>query len=451
MEARDAGRLRTWLSDPRVADVDPLVIGALRKRLAADEPLLIHVQPHGSLVVYEPRGDASRRVLELDRDGAVLTTIRWNEDGGLAHAWVRIADDSWVMIEPRAAYAVPWGMCDRLWHAVHPSASAQVPLTLFEALAYDAIERIPVVLEPARLPAGAGAAVLNLVAALAADAGRSRLAYRGPYPTEQLFLTLLESFRYRAAEATPAAVSPLHTFMAGDLDWSPAPHERACPAAGVTVHLRERVEKVVWRERLYYRPDWQGVHRHAPRRVRDADGAIVCSLWALGAPIEDHLRLDARATTVEFVAPPRPALPPRPWPEALRAGVASAAAALGAAPLAPFVREIAERSELRWASLDGDLVVAERSRLSVSHALREALRRRLAAATTRAERLALSLTAITEIAHLIGDPLRSRAQSHLAALPEEAQTKLLIQTPDTLAEDAARIAAAVESLLTDTA
>jgi len=395
-----------------------------------------------------PGGGPPRRVLELDRNGAVLGELRWTGDGRLAHAWIKIADDSWVMIEPRATYQPPWGLCDRLWHAVHPTAAAHVPLTTFEALAYEAIDRIPVLMEPARLPAGAGAAVLNLVAALAADQGRTRIDYRGPYPTEQLFLVLLESFRYHGA-----GEDPLAAFMAGRLEWSPAPHERACPAPGVTVHLRGRVEKVVWRERLYYRPDWQGVHRHAPRRVHDADGAVVCSLWALGEPIEDHLRLDPEGRSVEVIAPPRAALAPRRLPPAIFAGVASAAAALGAAPLAPFVREIAARCEMSWCSLDGDLVALDRNQLRISHALRETLTRRLQAAPTRAERLALALAAITELAHLAADPLRARAQSHLASLPPEAQAHALTHTdPEaTRTADARRIAEALEALLTDTA
>jgi hypothetical protein len=407
-------------------------------------------EPHGTVVVREspPGGGPPRRVLELDRNGAVLTELRWTEDGRLAHAWIKIADDSWVLIEPRATYQPSWGLCDRLWHAVHPTAAAHVPLTTFEALAYEAIDRIPVLLEPARLPAGAGAAVLNLVAALAADRGCTSLEYRGPYPTEQLFLVLLESFRYH----TTTEDDPLAAFMAGRLEWAPAPHERACPVPGVTVHLRGRVEKVVWRERLYYRPDWQGVHRHAPRRVRDVDGTVVCSLWALGEPIEDHLRLAPNGTTVAVIVPPHASLPPRRLPPAILDGVASAVAALSAAPLAPFVREIAAAYNLTWSSLDGHLVTAERTHLRISHAFRQTLARHLQGATTRAHRLALGLAALTELAHLLGDPLRARAQSHIASLPPEAQSHALTETdpPEARANDAKKIAEAIEALLADT-
>lgn len=468
MKASDADRLRAWLTDPSVADVDPLTVARLRERLAEDEPSLVTREPHGTVIVRERRraGGPPRRVLELDRNGAVLTVLRWTEDDRLGHAWIKIADDSWVMIEPRAKYEPSRGLCDRLWHAVHPAAAAHVPVTTFEALTYEAIDRIPVLMEPARLPAGAGAAALNLIASLAADAGSSRLEYRGPYPTEQLFLTLLESFRYHPAKPPPVSspppaadivladpADPLAAFMAGRLAWAPAPHERACPAPGVAVHLRGRVEKVVWRERLYYRSDWQGVHRYAPRRVRDVDGAVVCSLWALGGAIEDHLRIDPNGATVEVIVRPRSTLPSRRVPRAILDGVASAAAALSAAPLGPFVREIAAACELTWSSLDGDLVTAERTHLRISHALRHTLARHLQGATTRAQRLALGLAAVSELAHLLGDPLRARAQSHLASLAAEAQAHALTHTDsaDTRASDAKRIAEAIEFLIADTA
>ena len=468
MKARDAERLRAWLADPHVADLDPLTVGRLRQRLDDGEPLVLDTLPHGTLVVREPprEGGFARRVLELDRTGVVLTTLGRRDDGALAYAWIKIADDSWVMVEPRAAYESPWGMCDRLWHAAHPSAAAHLPLTLFEALDYEAIDRIPVLLEPARLPAGAGAAVLNLIASLAADAGRSRLDYRGPYPTEQLFLALLESFRYESivasaarpgptvgdvSSAGPGSGDPLAGFMAGRLHWKPAPHERACPVPGVTVHLRGRIEKIVWRERLYYRPDWQDVHRHVPRCIRDADGAVACSLRALGEVVEDHLRLDTHGTVVEIVAPPPLALPARPLPHAVLVGIRSALAALGAAPLASSLREIVERCELRWASLDGELASVERTRLTLSHALREHLGRRLQAASTRRERLALGLAAVTEFAHLLGDPLRAQAQSRLATLPPQTQADALSRrdSQEQRATDARNITAAVESLIAD--
>ena len=453
MKAGDAGRLRAWLADPSVADVDPLTVGRLRARLAAEGDVKpsIALGPHGTFVAREPSpaDGVPRRVLELDRHGTVLSTLRWAEDGRLATAWIRIADGSWVMIEPRATRQPPWGLCDRLWHAPHPAAPAPVALTVFEALAYEHIDRIPALTEPARLPPGAGTAVLNVVAALAADAGRARLVYTGPYPTEQLFLALLESFRYCTAETDPLAA-----FMAGRVEWSPAAHERVFLPSGVVVQLRGRVEKVVWRGRVYHRPDWQQVERHAPRRVRDVGGAVVCSLWALGGAVEDHLRLDPGGTTVSVIAPPPPGpLTPRPLPASVLAGVTSAAAALGAPPLAPLVREAATECQLVWAALEADFVAVDAARLSVSHAFREALSRRLRAAAARDERVAIGLAALLELVQLLGDPLRNRAQTRAAALPPDAQARLLTGagSAEEGADDARRIVEAIEALIAEAA
>jgi hypothetical protein len=352
------------------------------------------------------------------------------------------------MIEPGATRESPWGSSDRLWHAAHPSAADPTSLTIFESLSYERVDRIPVLAEPGRLPPMAGATVLNLIAALAADGGGSRLVYRGPYPTEALFLTLLGSFRYHTNEADALAA-----FVSRRLEWSPAPHERVCPGAGVTVRLRGRVENVTWHGRAYHRPDWQGLERHAARRVRDVDGAVVCSLWALGEVIEDHLRLDPDAMTVDVIAPPARDAAPSRLPPTVMAGVAAAAAALGAPPLAPFVREVGAACELAWAPVDHDLVAVDGTHLRVSYALRDTLVRRLCAADTRAQRLRWGLATVTELAHLFGDVLRSRAQAHVADLPPDVQARVVAEpeTADDGAEDARHITAAVETLLTDMA
>jgi hypothetical protein len=185
--------------------------------------------------------------------------------------------------------------------------------------------------------------------------------------------------------------------------------------------------------------------------VRDDGGRVRCSLWALGGVVEDHLRLDPDGTSVEVIAPPPIVRPPRPLPPAVGAGVAAAAAAFSAGPLARFVRESGGRCELWWTALDGQLVAAERDRLGVSYALREALHRRLRDASTRADRLAVALAALTELAHLFGDPLRARAQTHLASLPADLQADALArpEASDASADDARRIAGAVEALLAD--
>ncbi len=215
----------------------------------------------------------------FDRHGNPVSELAWAADGSLERASVRLPDGSWLSIEPRATTAAPWGLSDRVWRAVQFPESrgwSGEPLTIFEALDWTRIDRIPPLAEPGRLPPGGGTAVLNLIAELAREQGATRLAYRGPYPTEQLFLALLESFRYEPEHAP----DPLTAFMAGDLAWTPAPHERLFGAGGLFVQRRGLVEKVVFGGAAYYRPDWQSVTRHAPRRVRDVPEGVLCSLWA---------------------------------------------------------------------------------------------------------------------------------------------------------------------------
>ena len=63
----------------------------------------------------------------------------------------------------------------------------------------------------------------------------------------------------------------------------------------------------------------------------------------------------------------------------------------------------------------------------------------------------LGLAAVTEMAHLVADPLRARAQSRLAALSPEIQRHRLATSQTAEAADARRISEAIESLIADTA
>ncbi|MBI1737543.1 MAG: hypothetical protein HYR51_20420 [Candidatus Rokubacteria bacterium] len=298
--------------------------------------------------------------------------------------------------------------CSRRFAACRPAALAE-----FAALDYASIGEIPALADPARLPPGAGTTVLNLPAGLALDGERRALPYRGPYPTEQLFLALLESFRYVGG----AGDDPLAAFAAGALAWDPAPHERRVERDGVVVQLRDRVEKVVWGRRTYYRPDWQTVGRHAPRRVRDAGRDVVCSLWILGAPIEDHLRLTRHGALLD---------------------------------IAPFVRETGRALSLEWGAVVGDLLAVDGSAMRISTRVRAAAIERLAVAGDRAGRVAYAFALVGELAALVGDALRGDAQALLAGRPAEEQEAALAVVDDPgRAVAAAAIGRGVEALLTD--
>lgn len=241
-------RLLQWFQDPNLIRHDPKGIGGLAARLPRATPdstgcalldaetgrRLAAVNPYGSLAGFLTRAPF-RRFLEFDRLGHLLTVIRWEMDQQLGWAKLRNVDGQWLGIEPRAAHSPIWGGSDRLW-LVEPEApfTPIAPVTTFQSVNYGAIAFIPSLAEPRRLPPGAGTTVLNLLASLLVDQGTARVRYRGPYPTEQLFTALLESFRY-----DPAVESPLERFSAAaeeaalagqlveaPLDWIPAPHER---------------------------------------------------------------------------------------------------------------------------------------------------------------------------------------------------------------------------------
>ena len=387
------------------------------------------------------RDEGGRRVREHDRYGEVVTTLTWAADGRLARAAVRLPDTGWLVIEPRAAHDPRWGASDLL--RLGPDA-----LTHCAAIDWARVDLIPTLAEPARLPPGAGTAVLNLVAALAADQGRGPLAYHGPYPTEQLFLALLESFRWES-EREPH--DPLAAFMAGDLRWAPVPHARAFAPAGVYVQSREGIDKLAWRGRAYYRADWQGVERHACHRVHEVDGRVHASLWALGAPLEGHLVLAADGTVLAAALPAPDDEPTRAVAPAVAAGLAAVVVARSAPPLAQSLRAIATALTFEWAPLTGDLAVLAGDRAQLSLRLRRALATRVAGTTSRAEQVRLGFAALAELAHALGDALRARAQARLAAATPAAQAEAFgaARAPAAAAAGAREIGVAVEGLLED--
>lgn len=388
------------------------------------------------------RDGHGRRVRERDGGGEDVTRLAWAADGRLAQAAVRLPDGDWLTIEPGVASDPRWGASDLL-------RGGAEPLTHCAAIDWARVDAIPPLAEPARLPPGAGTAVLNLVASLAADQERGPLAYAGPYPTEQLFLALLESFRWEPAGEALAEIDPLAAFMAGGLRWAPAPHARTFARAGVYVQSRGRVEKVVWRGRTYYRVDWQGVERHAAHRLHEAGGRVQAGLWALGAPLETHLTLALDGAVVAATPSPAGEEPARPLPAAVRAGLTAVVVAASAPPLADALRAVTASLELEWAPLAGDLAVLDGERARLSARLRDALGERLRTAPSRAEQVRLGFAALAELAQALGDGLRARAQARLAAAPPAVQAAALSaeRSPAGAAAGAREIGAAVEALL----
>jgi hypothetical protein len=386
------------------------------------------------------RDACGRRIGERDRWGGRVTRLTWMADGALGEAAVRLPDGAWLVIQPRAGHDPRWGRSDVL----HREGDA-TPLSHFAAVDWPAIAAIPPLAEPARLPPGAGTGVLNLIAALAADQGRTALPYRGPYPTEHLFTALLESFRWEGDD-TPDG--PLTAFMAGGLTWTPAPFARAFTPEGACVQSRARIEKVVWRGRTYARADWQGVERHSAHRVLDAGDRVHCALWALGAALETHLVLTPDGRVVSTHTPER-AGDVEPIGSELASGLVAVVVASSAAPLAGAIRTVAAGLTFVWAPLAGELVEIDDTHAHLAQGMRRALRARLAAAGSRVEQVRLGFAALAELAAAAGDALRIRAQLRLALDTESAQAQALQseRSPQDAAANARDIGRAVEALL----
>ena len=381
------------------------------------------VSPRGTVVsrIPGPAGRPPLLVSEVDRHGTLLTAAEWNDAGRLRRAKVRIPDGSWVGLEPGAAESPVWGRSDRLWRLAADQPFHPVePLTLFQSVNYGAVAFIPALAEPARLPPGAGPAVLNFLASLLRDQGTSRVHYRGPYATEQLFTSLLESFRY-----DPAAASPLTLFLRGDLSWTPAPHERVFSPEGAYVQLRDGIEKVVFRGRAYYRRHWQGVVRDEPRVVREDGDRVICSLWLVGEAIEDHLILDRHGGVLAV-----PSLAPSEGPRAplssrWRCAIGELIAHQSASLLRPSILGVVDRLRLEWGPVAGDLVEAAGEHLVVSWRLPRLFRLKLEAQKGEEECLSVALHCAMEVAKLLGPAVRAHAQAALASLPEPEQRAAL--------------------------
>jgi len=390
--------------------------------------------PFGGGAAFRLAADgALRRVAEFDRRGTLLAALRWGEDGALRHAAVRIPEMTWLAVEPGRGVPGPWGASDRI-------TRGHEPLTSFEALDWRNVDRVPALAEPSRLPPHGGTTLLNLIATLAADQGRRHLTYRGPWPTEALFLSLLESFRYDDGG------DPLAAFTAGVLRWAPAPHARVFSPEGAMVQLRDRVEKVVWDGRAYHRPDWQGVRRRGARTVRDDDGRVVCGLTSLGTVLDDHIVLSPSGDVLEIRTPPPEAPETQALDTPITVGVIALVAASSAAALASSIRAAADTYALEWGPIRWDLVAATADGARLSHRLRAPIETRLAAATTRADRLAVALAGLHAIADLVGDDLRTRAQARLAAAPSETQ-RVALEATEADAAVTADVGRAVEAWL----
>lgn len=215
--------------------------------------------------------------------------------------------------------------------------------------------RIPAIDAPARVPAGAGTALLNVLA-IGASVAKRTLRYAGPYPTAALWASLGECFRpLEGADEALFTAGVVERALRGDasevpVDFAPAPFERVQIAPRAVVHLRDGIE------RLYLGTLAWG--RSGTRRlVRDGD-TTRAELWIAGSPWAEVAVLGADG---RLVAGPRP-LPPvrsnvigKPFPAALRAALGDLMSEDEPPLLAASMREVLREIEIVWGDPGADV------------------------------------------------------------------------------------------------
>ena len=219
--------------------------------------------------------------------------------------------------------------------------------TAMTALDWARPTEIPAIAEPARLPLGAGGAVLNVIALLARDAGIAALRYAGPYPTAALWRSLARSFRPGGDEAAFTADALGRALrVARDpiaIDFAPAPHERIAIPGGF-VELRDAIERAVIGG-VSFEP--QG----SPASLTEDHH---CEIWFGDAP---YARIATLAADGALLDGPH-AIPPcaspvigRSFPDALRIALAELVSEAVPAPLADDARALCAAGPLSWADL----------------------------------------------------------------------------------------------------
>ncbi len=349
---------------------------------------------------------------------------RYEEEGGrltaivdrTGHAWARLAWDGDRLAELRVADVVVDGATvrDPLLgdaHAIRAGANA----TAMSALDWLRPAEIPTLAAPGRLPPGAGGALIDVIAVLAARAGVRALRYAGPYPTPALWRSLARAFRTSGTEAEfTAELIPRAARLARDpiaIDFSPAPCEHVAIPGG-HAELRDGIERVVLGG-IAYDPGGSPA-----RLTREATGARA-EIWFGDAPYAHVATLDPAGT---ITSGPHPIPPcgsrvlgaefPLPLVHALAELVAEAVPA----PLAADARAWIAARPMVWADLGARAAEARPDELRVHAALWDRIgplglgRLALALAEALAPVAASAIVAAVLEAHAGGtDPVRLRA------------------------------------------
>lgn len=448
--------LATLAAEEGMADVAATLATALAQAtyriesrsesLCVDHQPLVTRSSHGSLTFFRPPPSENappRRVAMFDRRGHLLLLCAWTPEGTLARFKVRGLDGRFLGVFRDAASHLGWGRSDSVvLLAGEHGFVIDHTLTIFASVGYENLEFLPPLDAPASLPVGGGSTVLNVLAALGQDQQKTVMRYRGPYPTERLFATLCESFRYsgepgptrerftQSAEERAVQLSMEET----TIDWRPSPHERFFPAPGTCVQLRDGVEKVYDRGRTYYRPDLAvSAHALLTERLDEGQTRYTAGLTILGQTVEEHLVLDTTGEIIE-----RRGVPPAPylrgptqlsdeWKAVLVRLIATESTPLLRSALWPVMDELT----LVWGGVQGNLWAHAGTGIFLHAGIVAAFRAAVAKIRSAGEGLLLAARFTSELARLLGPLIRTLAQERMGALSPEAQQVSLLFSSST--------------------
>lgn len=401
---------------------------------------------HGSLTFFLPspaENALPRRVAMFDRRGQLLFLCPWTPEGTLARFKVRGLDGRFLGVLRDAASHLGWGRSDSVVRlAGEHGFVIDHTLTIFASVAYENLDFLPPLDTPTSLPIGGGSTILNVLAMLGQDQKKSVMRYRGPYPTERLFATLCESFRY---SGEPGPTRERFTQSADEravqlsmeettIDWRPSPHERFFPAPDTCVQLRDGVEKVYDRGRTYYRPDL-AVNAYALRteRLEEGQTRYTAGLTILGQSVEEHLVLDTTGEIIErrdVASSPYLRGPTRlsdEWKAVLVRLIATESTPLLRSALWPIMDELT----LVWGGVQGNLWAHADTEIFLHAGIVVAFRAAVAKIRSAGEGLLLAARFTSELARLLGPLIRTLAQERMAALSPEAQQVSLLFSSST--------------------
>ncbi len=417
-----------------------------RLRWYANEQVCIERSAHGTLTFFLPAIPASsapRRLGTFDRQGRLLSLFFYAADGRMQQFKVRNMDGYFLGVVRGTVSHLGWGRSDLIGAlAGEGGFEMDRTLTFFRSVSYEDVETLPPLDAPMSLPHGGGATILNVLARLGQDQEKQALRYYGPYPSDQLFFTLRESFvcggevgANRERFTLGAEEAALHMSMVETVvDWRPAPHERFYPGTHTCVQLRNGVEKVYDHGHTYYRADLVAeAHRLRVLQTEEGQPRYIASLTILGQALEDHLILDEYGEILERLPQPvQPSLRGDPilspdWKAALVRLIAAESTTLLHTALWPVTDELT----LRWGRVQKELGALSGNEL-VLHAGMIAVHQDMQSrANSAAKKILIASRFLSELARLIGPVIRSRAQAQLASLsPADQNVALLFAATD---------------------